>query len=376
MSTYYKGIYRYSYIFICSHILAKLLFLLLCIAIVIITFIVISTNSTRDLTDCPICVLSKFWNRHLSTCLLQLFKAYNSLDWKDITLLSVKMKEWLSLLQSDKNHRAETTNSDSIQWLWQSLFGETRWWPLIQQTYKSLPPYRETILTVVSILVMMNLTRKGFRRFPTATDIPSRYFRKKSSLRGRIVAVNDSDNVRFYHESVLMRWFPGSWWGQGAERNRKRGTQREETINVRLAGIDAPEMGHFGGTSQPFAQEAKDWLTKLTVGKQALITVHRLDQYGRAVASLRIQKWWWWWSEDVSLAMVKAGWAMVYGGAGAEYGSAEMEKKLRQAEEMARSRARGMWKYSSLTRFISPAEYKRQRLLKWASSNSAINTVN
>lgn len=102
------------------------------------------------------------------------------------------------------------------------------------------------------------------------------YFRKQKVLKGYAMLVNDSDNVRFYHRSSLSRLF-------FRRPVIKRPDLKYETINVRLAGIDAPEMAHFGGACQPYAKEAKEWLTKFVEGRKITIQLHRFDQYSRAV---------------------------------------------------------------------------------------------
>ncbi len=102
---------------------------------------------------------------------------------------------------------------------------------------------------------------------------------------------------------------------------------------MRLAGIDAPEIGHFGGASQPYAEEAKAWLTEYVQGRRVTIKLHRLDQYSRAVATAHV----WrnlFFRKNVSLAMVQAGYATVYTSANAEYGG--IEKALLAAEARAR----------------------------------------
>ena len=39
----------------------------------------------------------------------------------------------------------------------------------------------------------------------------------------------------------------------------------ENTIGVRLAGVDAPECSHFGAVGQPYGPEALQWLKKLAI---------------------------------------------------------------------------------------------------------------
>lgn len=129
-------------------------------------------------------------------------------------------------------------------------------------------------------------------------------------------------------------------------------------MNVRLAGIDAPEMAHFGGEAQPYSGEARDWLRKTTQGRFVRIQPLRVDQYGRLVASVWVRRWLFFY-RNVSLAMVKSGYATVYVGMGAEYGG--IRKQLEAAEQAARERRKGMWKQLQSGTFISPRAYKQQQ---------------
>jgi endonuclease YncB( thermonuclease family) len=49
---------------------------------------------------------------------------------------------------------------------------------------------------------------------------------------------------------------------------------------VRLAGIDAPEMG------QPFGRRAKEAMSTLVYGKLARLDCYKTDRYGRGVCNV------------------------------------------------------------------------------------------
>lgn len=240
-------------------------------------------------------------------------------------------------------------------------------------------------IAIGSTLLAVSVYRVLNRRHPTAAHIPGEFFsqklRRPVTLRGFILGASDSDNVRFYHQSLCQRLcnfgtirkiyvnryqgnsdcsknlqadinsrssplakvgglknnkpstFPS---GKSAENKPgKSGKIRimDDTINVRLAGIDAPEMGHFGGTRQPYALEAKVFLDDLVRGRDAWIDLHRIDQYQRVVASVYVRKFYFW-RQNVSLAMIEAGFACIYRSGGAEYGG--IYDKLNGAEERAK----------------------------------------
>lgn len=202
--------------------------------------------------------------------------------------------------------------------------------------WKKRGPNADYFVTAAGTASFILLLRIGLRRFKTATDVPSGYYRCGKTIKGTVVAVNDSDNIRVYHLSILSRVFKciRPMW-----RNDKNITiptdlrVKDETINIRLAGIDAPEMGHFGGTPQPYSFEARQWLANLLLGKRVSVQLHRLDQYSRAVASVHYRRFGIF-RKNVSLAMIEAGYATVYSGAGAEYGG--IEPILRAAEAKAK----------------------------------------
>lgn len=131
-------------------------------------------------------------------------------------------------------------------------------------------------------------------------------------------------------------------------------------------------MAHFGTKSQPFAHEAKEWLTKYVQGRQVRIQLHRIDQYGRAVATVWVHRrslipflWPLWY--NVSLEMVRSGYATIYRDTGAEYGGILAD--LEAAEIRARKSKLGMWTQSPL-QYQSPSDFKRQNRLQSAMKNA------
>lgn len=58
---------------------------------------------------------------------------------------------------------------------------------------------------------------------------------------------------------------------------------KNETLSIRIAGVDAPELAHFGNPAQPHAKESLQWLTSAVEGKRVKCQLLRKDQYGRIV---------------------------------------------------------------------------------------------
>lgn len=62
-----------------------------------------------------------------------------------------------------------------------------------------------------------------------------------------------------------------------------RAELRDQTIHIRIAGVDAPEMAHFGNPAQPHGKESLDWLRATITGKTMRCQLLRKDQYQRVV---------------------------------------------------------------------------------------------
>jgi endonuclease YncB( thermonuclease family) len=60
---------------------------------------------------------------------------------------------------------------------------------------------------------------------------------------------------------------------------------KDQTIHIRIAGVDAPEAAHFGRPAQPYAPEALAWLKNAIEGKTLYCRLIHRDQYSRIVSS-------------------------------------------------------------------------------------------
>lgn len=135
-------------------------------------------------------------------------------------------------------------------------------------------------------------------------------------------------------------------------------------LHIRIAGVDAPELAHWGREAQPYSKEALDFLTNLIMNRRVRVYIFRRDQYDRIVAQVYVRKWLF--KKDVGLEMLKLGLATVYEAkTGVEFGAAEAQ--YRAAQEAAKERRVGMWTKPSLIQRLggagtkaleSPREYK------------------
>jgi len=131
-------------------------------------------------------------------------------------------------------------------------------------------------------------------------------------------------------------------------------------IHVRIAGVDAPELAHFGRPSQPYSTEALTWLREYILNRRVRAYVYKRDQYERIVATAYVRRGLF--RKDVGLEMLRAGLATVYEAkSGAEFG--DLEAKYRRAEWWAKTKRKGMWA-AKKSEFESPREYKNRMTMR------------
>ncbi|CEP19312.1 hypothetical protein [Parasitella parasitica] len=173
-------------------------------------------------------------------------------------------------------------------------------------------------------------------RYKTAGHIPPEIFEKATKIRGKVVAVGDSDNFRLYHT-------PGLGWGWIRNIPKTRKELQNQTISIRIAGVDAPEGAHFGMPAQPYSAEAKQFLTKLVLNKRVAMAYVRNPPF--------------FFKKNVSAEMLKAGLASIYVAKGAQY--AGLLDQLKKYESRAKLLKRGIW---SLKKYVSPGDHKARHL--------------
>jgi len=124
-----------------------------------------------------------------------------------------------------------------------------------------------------------------------------------------------------------------------------------------MAGIDAPEASHWGREAQEYSEDALQWLIDTVRGKRIWCQLLHRDQYSRIVALPMLPTGIPFRYRNISIEMLKAGWATVYEQKYAEYGP--LGKKFYvDVEKKAKAAKRGMWIKGELKE--TPAEYKRR----------------
>lgn len=59
---------------------------------------------------------------------------------------------------------------------------------------------------------------------------------------------------------------------------------KNETLHIRISGVDAPEAAHFGNPAQPHSAESLEWLKRTVLGRNMRCQLLRKDQYNRIVS--------------------------------------------------------------------------------------------
>ncbi|UZJ54725.1 hypothetical protein CBS101457_004045 [Exobasidium rhododendri] len=234
-----------------------------------------------------------------------------------------------------------------------------------------------------------------FKRIPTTAYLTPSVLRWRKILVGRCTSVGDADGFRLYH-TPGPPLYRALVYGESSHDSKKKAGQgtskaishHRETLSIRLAGADAPESSHFGKPSQPMAKEAKEELEKLVLGHTVWCQAAHVDQYARLVATPYVfRSPYIFGRTNVSLHLVKKGFATVYTQTGASYGSAGLfsrtlrwmlrlkkvkpeqtsildrifplsgEARLKRAQARAKRKKIGVW---SLKHFESPEDYKKR----------------
>lgn len=127
-------------------------------------------------------------------------------------------------------------------------------------------------------------------------------------LVGRVVRVHDGDSVTLQ--------------------------QGDRRVALRLAAVDAPELG------QPHGPEAREALQACAFGRQVVVQVHGPDRHGRLVGQLDSG------GRDCALVLIEAGLAWHYKAYEREQPIAE-RAAYAAAERNARRRRLGLWSAAS-----------------------------
>lgn len=286
----------------------------------------------------------------LSTCLCFHDCLYTTSQSRNIKQ-TMRWPDWLSSKPSDQNDNdkhsgwsplpSSSSPSEKKPISWSDSLNASNW-----TRYETLIP---AFILTATTLSALKLYTVYLRRIPTATYITPDALGKRSIF-GYVTSVGDGDTFRLYHTpgGRIMGW---GWLPRRRVQDFKRDQLKEQTIQIRIAGIDSPELAHFGKPEQAYGKEALAGLRELVLGRFVRATLLRQDQYQRIVGTVRVKRWGLF-GRDVGLQMLKQGHATVYEAKfGSEFGG--MEDKYRAAEKKAKSHGLGLWKGQGTIGFSS-----------------------
>lgn len=261
---------------------------------------------------------------------------------------------WPGRVAEKKYGRKEASNEDNVLEI------------TMANLDKTLSPFPPSLLVLSALLIGSSTTvaatvlyRRFARRIPNGEWVTPDVLSRKRWIKGYVTSVGDNDNFRLYHTPA----FGWRWPLKFRRVPTRRDKLRDQTIHIRLAGVDAPESPHFGKPGQPYAPEALAWFKSQVESRTVYCQLIRKDQYGRIVAFAHVprpfipallSK-----GKNVSTEMLRAGWAVTYEQAGAEYGTLGKDAFLAMQTEAQRAK-RGMWKNGVGAE--TPAEYKRRHV--------------
>ncbi|KAH8117419.1 hypothetical protein DFH11DRAFT_1687426 [Phellopilus nigrolimitatus] len=221
----------------------------------------------------------------------------------------------------------------------------------------------------LSTLVGLKVHARYFRRFRNSNFVTPDIYADQRWVKGVVTSVGDADNFRLYHTPGLgwrwplkFRWLPRQIKGSCSV-PREGYDKADQTLHIRMAGIDAPEGAHFGKESQEYYGPALAWTKETLLGKTVYCKLVASDRYSRSVAIPMLPRRWLpmiltpKYGKCVSLEMLRDGWAVTYEQTGAEYGKFGKQVFL-DTEAKAKKAKKGQWIHG--TDGESPAEYKRR----------------
>jgi len=210
--------------------------------------------------------------------------------------------------------------------------------PNLRPGIPDLNVLRSGIAAVLSVALAWALRSDSLLWASPVSVVPQQWITEQRTISGVVVSVSDGDTFRLQNVGPF---------------HPTQDRHHEQSFPVRLAGVDAPEISHFGNPAQPFSEEAKEWMKQELLGKSVAVHILGRDQYGRIVGSVRYTSGLF--SHDLATELLRRGFATIYRGRGASY-DGDLSN-LEATEINAKAQGVGIW---SLPDEELPAEYKRR----------------
>lgn len=186
-------------------------------------------------------------------------------------------------------------------------------------------------IACISLLIILVYLYRLSIRIKNINDLPNNI--KDIQLKGIVTSVSDGDGFKFCHMPVFRKL-------------------SKDTLNIRLAGIDAPETRSFKIPAQPLSDKSKECLENLVLNRYVTIELINRDRYNRLLCLVYIKNWCN--SLNINLEMLRKGMACVYTGSDGVYGN--LKNEMLEVEQEAKKNKIGMW---SLKNLVLPLDYKK-----------------
>ncbi|KAF9784412.1 SNase-domain-containing protein [Thelephora terrestris] len=200
-----------------------------------------------------------------------------------------------------------------------------------------------------------------FKRIRRHYEVPDSYIKEKRYMKGIVTSVPDGDGFSFLHTPG-----PGWRWPLKFRRLPYVGPKgSSEVMRMRMAAVDAPEVGKGETEGQPFSAESQKWLESQVLGRTIYCQLlKRESQYGRMIVlpflPRRFIPWWFTGNRGTNLSeeIIRRGWAFVYESTAGEFPHPEKREGYLTLMAEAQKAKVGMWKHG--TSLETPAQYKKR----------------
>ena len=177
--------------------------------------------------------------------------------------------------------------------------------------------------------------------YSTVDSIPSSYFSEKKVVSGTVVKVIDGDTFRLRHTPFFF------------SSNKFIGGLKDNTIIVRIAAVDTPEIAKYGKPGQKYGKEAADFTKRAILGKSVSLKLLSKDKYNRALGIVKYKDGFV--EKDLSAELLSHGLAVVYRQSGAQYDGGIDRWNVLEAN--AKASKLGIWSEKNV---ILPSEFKKK----------------
>lgn len=176
-------------------------------------------------------------------------------------------------------------------------------------------------------------------------------------LRGKVIGVLDGDTIQVLvplPSTQITASSPQKSSQQKTSSPQKSSlekTVRQQTVTIRLEGIDAPE------SEQRFGKQAKQALAQRVAGKVVVVQIRGTDKFERTLGVVRLD------GDNVNLKQVEEGWAW-------HFTRFSDDEQLARSEQAARRAKRGLW---ADERPIAPWTYRDEQIQLKSAATAARN---